>query len=151
MEEKLLQIKHIRYLLENKLSKFLPGSGKYASYARYISRLIMFAFGDNVEKVLGIPHNTENVKLSVLKYNLAKDKLFVRFPLKEERHNNKNNPENYRCKWISVDKLIISPKTREEIVTSIKEEIESLTNKAEVIIKEIMELNKELEKYEKEM
>ena len=151
MEEKILQIKHIRYLLENKLAKFLPSSGKYASYSRYIARLIMFAFGDNVEKVLGIPHNTENVKLSILRYNLAKDELLVRFPLKEERHNNKNNPENYRCKWISVDKLIISPKTREEIVTSIKEEIESLTNKAEVIIKEIMELNKELEKYEKKM
>ena len=151
MEEKLLQIKHVRYLLENKLSKFLPGSGKYASYTRYISRLIMFAFGDNVERVLGISHNTENVKLSILRYNLVKDELLVRFPLKEERHNNKNNPENYRCKWISVDKLIISPKTREEIVISIREEIESLSNKAEVIIKEIMELNKELEKYEKEM
>lgn len=151
MEEKLLQIKHIRYLLENKLSKFLPGSGKYASYTRYISRLIMFAFGDNVEKVLGIPHNTENMKLSVLKYNLAKDKLLVRFPLKEEKHNNKNNPENYRCKWISVDKLIISPKTREEIVISIREEIESLSNKAEAINKEIIERTKELEKYEKEM
>lgn len=151
MEEKLLQIKHIKCLLENKLAKFLPGSGKYASYSRYIARLIMFAFGDNVEKVLGIPHNTENVKLSILRYNLVKDELLVRFPLKEERHNNKNNPENYRCKWISVNKLIISPKTREEIVTSIKEEIESLTDKSEVIIKEIMELNKELEKYEKEM
>ena len=118
MEEKLLQIKHVRYLLENKLSKFLPGSGKYASYTRYISRLIMFAFGDNVERVLGISHNTENVKLSILRYNLEKDELFVRFPLKEERHNHKHNSENYRCKWISVNKLIISPKTREEILTS---------------------------------
>ena len=151
MEEKLLQIKHIRCLLENKLAKFLPGSGKYASYSRYIARLIMFAFGDNVEKVLGIPHNTENVKLSVLKYNLATDELLVRFPLKEERHNHKNNPENYGCKWISVNKLIVSPKTREEIIMSIKEEIESLTAKAEAINKEIMEQNKELEKYEKEM
>ena len=151
MKEKLLQIKHIRYLLENKLAKFLPSSGKYASYSRYIARLIMFAFGDNVEKVLGIPHNTENVKLSILRYNLIKDELLVRFPLKEERHNNKNNPENYRCKWISVDKLIISSKTREEIVISIREEIKNLSDKAEVIIKEIMELNKELEKYEKEM
>ena len=151
MEEKLLQIKHIRYLLENKLAKFLPGSGKYTSYARYISRLIMFAFGDNVEKVLGIPHNTENVKLSILRYNLLKDKLLVRFPLKEEKHNHKHNSENYICKWISVDKLIISPKTREEIVISIKEEIESLTNKAEVIIKEmnviIREIIKEIIKY----
>ena len=144
-------VKHIRYLLENKLAKFLPPSGKYVSYARCISRLIMYNFGDNVEKVLGIPHDTENVKLSILRYNLAKDELLVRFPLKEERHNHKHNFENYICKWISVDKLIISPKTKEEIVTSIKEEIESLTNKAEVIIKEIMELNKELEKYEKEM
>ena len=146
-----LTINHIRYLLENHLSKFLPPSGKYASYARYISRLIMFAFGDNVEKVLGIPHNTENVKLSILRYNLAKDELLVRFPLKEERHNHKHNSENYICKWISVDKLIISPKTREEIVISIREEIKNLSDKAEVIIKEIMELNKELEKYEKEM
>ena len=144
-------IKHIRYLLENKLAKFLPGSGKYASYTRYISRLIMFAFGDNVEKVLGISHNTENVKLSILRYNLATDELFVRFPLKEERHNHKHNSENYGCKWISVNKLIISPKTREEIVISIKEEIESLTIKAEAINKEIIERTKELEKYEKEM
>ena len=151
MKEKLLQIKHIRYLLENKIAKFLPGSGKYASYARHISRLIMFGFGDNVEKVLGIPNYTENVKLSVLKYNLATDELLVRFALKEERHNHKNNPENYGCKWISVNKLIISPKTRKEIILSIKEEIESLTVKAEAINKEIMERNKELEKYEKEM
>ena len=146
-----LTINHIRYLLENHLSKFLPPSGKYVSYARNSSRLIMYNFGDNVERVLGIPHDTENVKLSVLKYNLLKDKFLVRFPLKEEKHNHKHNSENYICKWISVDKLIISPKTREEIVISIREEIESLSNKAEVIIKEIMELNKELEKYEKEM
>ena len=146
-----LTINHIRYLLENHLSKFLPPSGKYVSYARNISRLIMYNFGDNVEKVLGIPHNTENVKLSVLKYNLATDELLVRFPLKEERHNHKHNSENYGCKWISVNKLIISPKTREEIILSIKEEIESLTAKAEAINKEIMERNKELEKYEKEM
>lgn len=146
-----LTINHIRYLLENHLSKFLPGSGKYASYTRYISRLIMFAFGDNVERVLGISHNTENVKLSILRYNLEKDELFVRFPLKEERHNHKHNSENYGCKWISVNKLIISPKTREEILTSIKEEIESLTIKAEAINKEIIERTKELEKYEKEM
>lgn len=147
----MLMIKNIRYLLENKLAKFLSGSGKYASCARYISRLIMFAFSDNVEKVLGIPHNTENVKLSILRYDLSKDKLLVRFPLKEERHKHKNNPENYGCKWISVNKLIVSPKTREEIILSIKEEIESLTVKAEAINKEIMERNKELEKYEKEM
>ena len=147
----ILAINHIRYLLENHLVKFLPPSGKYTSYARNISRLIMFNFGDNVEKVLGIPHDTENVKLSILRYNLAKDELLVRYPLKKERHNHKNNPENYGCKWISVNKLIISPKTREEIVTSIKEEIESLTIKAEAINKEIIELNKELEKYEKEM
>ena len=146
-----LTINHIRYLLENHLSKFLPPSGKYVSYARNISRLIMYNFGDNVERVLGIPHDTENVKLSILRYNLAKDELLVRYPLKKERHNHKNNPENYMCKWISVNKLIVSPKTKEEIVTSIKEEIESLTDKAEVIIKEIMELNKELEKYKKEM
>lgn len=151
MEEKLLQIKHVRYLLENKLSKFLPGSGKYASYTRYISRLIMFAFGDNVERVLGISHNTENVKLSILRYNLEKDELFVRFPLKEERHNHKHNSENYRCKWISVNKLIISPKTREEIVISIREKIKNLYDKAEAINKEIIERTKELEKYEKEM
>ena len=151
MEEKLLQIKHVRYLLENKLSKFLPGSGKYASYTRYISRLIMFAFGDNVERVLGISHNTENVKLSILRYNLEKDELFVRFPLKEERHNHKHNSENYRCKWISVNKLIISPKTREEIVISISEKIKNLSDKAEAINKEIIEQTKELEKYEKEM
>lgn len=151
MEEKLLQIKHVRYLLENKLSKFLPGSGKYASYTRYISRLIMFAFGDNVERVLGISHNTENVKLSILRYNLEKDELFVRFPLKEERHNHKHNSENYRCKWISVNKLIISPKTREEIVISIREKIKNLYDKAEAINKEIIEQTKELEKYEKEM
>ena len=151
MEEKLLQIKHIRYLLENKLANFLPGSGKYASYTRYISRLIMFAFGDNVEKVLGISHNNENVKLSILRYNLEKDELLVRFPLKEERHNHKHNSENYRCKWISVNKLIISPKTREEIVISIREKIKNLSDKAEAINKEIIERTKELEKYEKEM
>ena len=151
MEEKLLQIKHIIYLLENKLANFLPGSGKYASYTRYISRLIMFAFGDNVEKVLGISHNNENVKLSILRYNLEKDELLVRFPLKEERHNHKHNSENYRCKWISVNKLIISPKTREEIVISIREKIKNLSDKAEAINKEIIERTKELEKYEKEM
>ena len=151
MEEKLLQIKHIRYLLENKLANFLPGSGKYASYARYISRLIMFAFGDNVEKILGIPNYTENVKLSVLKYNLATDELLVRFALKEERHNHKNNPENYMCKWISVNKLIVSPKTKEEIINSLKDEIISLTNKANMINKEIAERINELLKYEKEM
>ena len=146
-----LTINHIRYLLENHLSKFLPPSGKYVSYARNISRLIMYNFGDNVERVLGIPHDTENVKLSILRYNLATDELLVRFALKEERHNHKNNPENYGCKWISVNKLIVSPKTRKEIILSIKEEIESLTVKAEAINKEIMERNKELEKYEKEM
>ena len=149
--KQILAINHIRYLLENHLVKFLPPSGKYTSYARNISRLIMFNFGDNVEKVLGIPHDTENVKLSILRYNLAKDELFVRYPLKKERHNHKNNPENYMCKWISVNKLIVSPKTREEIVTLIKEEIESLTIKAEAINKEIIERTKELEKYEKEM
>ena len=149
--KQILAINHIRYLLENYLSKFLPCSGKYASYARNISRLIMYNFGDNVERVLGIPHDTENVKLSILRYNLATDELFVRYPLKEEKHNHKNNLENYRCKWISVNKLIVSPKTREEIVTSIKEEIESLTIKAEAINKEIIEQTKELEKYEKEM
>ena len=151
MKEKLLQIKHIRYLLENKLAKFLPGSGKYASYSRYISRLIMFAFGDNVEKVLGIPHDTENIKLSILRYNLAKDELLVRYPLKKERHNHKNNPENYGCKWISVNKLIVSPKTKEEIINSLKDEIVSLTNKANMINKEIAERINELLKYEKEM
>ena len=146
-----LTINHIRYLLENHLSKFLPPSGKYVSYARNISRLIMYNFGDNVERVLGIPHDTENTKLSILRYNLAKDELLVRYPLKKERHNHKNNPENYGCKWISVNKLIVSPKTKEEIVTLIKEEIESLTIKAEAINKEIIERTKELEKYEKEM
>ena len=145
-----LTINHIRYLLENHLAKFLPPSGKYVSYARNISRLIMYNFGDNVEKVLGIPHDTENVKLSILRYNLAKDELLVRYPLKKERHNHKNNPENYGCRWISVNKLIVSPKTKEEIVTLIKEEIESLTIKAEAINKEIIERTKELEKYEKE-
>ena len=149
--KQILAINHIRYLLENHLSKFLPPSGKYVSYARNISKLIMFNFGDNVERVLGIPHDTENVKLSILRYNLAKDELFVRYPLKKERHNHKNNPENYMCKWISVNKLIVSPKTREEIVTSIKEEIESLTIKAEAINKEIIERINELLKYEKEM
>ena len=151
MKEKLLQIKHIRYLLENKLAKFLPGSGKYASYARHISRLIMFGFGDNVEKVLGIPNYTENVKLSVLKYNLATDELLVRFALKEERHNHKNNPENYGCKWISVNKLIVSPKAKEEIINSLKDEIVSLTNKLDMINKEITERVNELLRYEKEM
>ena len=149
--KQILAINHIRYLLENHLVKFLPPSGKYTSYARNISKLIMFNFGDNVERVLGIPHDTENVKLSILRYNLAKDELFVRYPLKKERHNHKNNPENYMCKWISVNKLIVSPKTREEIVTSIKEEIESLTIKAEAINKEIIERINELLKYEKEM
>ena len=144
-------VKHIRYLLENKLAKFLPGSGKYASYARHISRLIMFGFGDNVEKVLGIPNYTENVKLSVLKYNLATDELLVRFALKEERHNHKNNPENYGCKWISVNKFIVSPKTKEEIINSLKDDIVSLTNKANMINNEIAERINELLKYEKEM
>ena len=88
-------VKHIRYLLENKLAKFLLPSGKYVSYARCISRLIMYNFGDNVEKVLDIPHDTENTKLSILRYNLAKDELLVRYPLKKERHNHKNNSENY--------------------------------------------------------
>ena len=67
--KQILAINHIRYLLENHLVKFLPPSGKYTSYARNISRLIMFNFGDNVEKVLGIPHDTENIKLSILRYN----------------------------------------------------------------------------------
>ena len=106
-------VKHIRYLLENKLAKFLPPSGKYVSYARCISRLIMYNFGDNVEKVLGIPHDTENVKLSILRYNLATDELLVRYPLNREKHNHKNNPENYGCKWISVNKLLIIHKTKE--------------------------------------
>lgn len=144
-------VKHIRYLLENKLAKFLPGSGKYVSYARCISRLIMFNFGDNVESVLDIPHDTENVKLSVLRYNLATDELLVRYPLKKEKHNHKNNPENYGCKWISVNKLIVSPKTKEEIINSLKDEIISLTNKADMINKEIEERVNELLKYEKEM
>ena len=144
-------VKHIRYLLENKLAKFLPGSGKYAFYARCISRSIMYNFGDNVERVLGIPHDTENVKLSILRYNLAKDELLVRYPLKKERHNHKNNPENYGCKWISVNKLIVSPKTKEEIINSLKDEIVSLTNKANMINKEISERINELLKYEKEM
>ena len=144
-------VKHIRYLLENKLAKFLPPSGKYAFYARCISRLIMYNFGDNVEKVLGIPHDTENIKLSILRYNLAKDELLVRYPLKKERHNHKNNPENYGCKWISVNKLIVSPKTKEEIINSLKDEIVSLTNKANMINKEISERINELLKYEKEM
>ena len=144
-------VKHIRYLLENKLAKFLPGSGKYAFYARCIAKSIMFNFGDNVEKVLGIPHDTENIKLSILRYNLAKDELFVRYPLKKERHNHKNNPENYMCKWISVNKLIVSPKTKEEIINSLKDEIVSLTNKANMINKEIAERINELLKYEKEM
>ena len=144
-------VKHIRYLLENKLAKFLPTSGKYVSYARCISRLIMYNFGDNVEKVLGIPHDTKNTKLSILRYNLAKDELLVRYPLKKERHNHKNNPENYGCKWISVNKLIVSPKTKEEIINSLKDEIVSLTNKANMINKEISERINELLKYEKEM
>ena len=147
----LATIEHIRYLLENKLTKFLPPSGKYVSYARCISRLIMYNFGDNVEKVLGIPHDTENVKLSVLRYNLATDELLVRYPLNRERHNHKNNPENYVCKWISVNKLIINPKTKEEIINSLKDEIVSLTNKADMINKEIEERVNELLKYEKEM
>ena len=144
-------VKHIRYLLENKLAKFLPGSGKYAFYARCISRLIMYNFGDNVERVLGIPHDTENVKLSILRYNLAKDELLVRYPLKKERHNHKNNPENYGCKWISVNKLIVSPKAKEEIINSLKDEIVSLTNKLDMINKEIAERVNELLRYEKEM
>ena len=86
-----------------------------------------------------------------MRYNLEKDELLVRFPLKEERHNHKHNSENYRCKWISVNKLIISPKTREEIVISIREKIKNLSDKAEAINKEIIERTKELEKYEKEM
>ena len=146
-----LTINHIRYLLENHLSKFLPPSGKYTSYARNISRLIMYNFGDNVERVLGIPHDTENTKLSILRYNLAKDELLVRYPLKKERHNHKNNSENYGCKWISVNKLIISPKAKEEIINSLKDEIVSLTNKADMINKEIAERVNELLKYEKEM
>ena len=146
-----LTINHIRYLLENHLSKFLPPSGKYVSYARNISRLIMYNFGDNVERVLGIPHDTENTKLSILRYNLAKDELLVRYPLKKERHNHKNNSENYGCKWISVNKLIISPKAKEEIINSLKDEIVSLTNKADMINKEIAERVNELLKYEKEM
>ena len=146
-----LTINHIRYLLENHLAKFLPPSGKYISYARNISRLIMFNFGDNVEKVLGIPHDTENIKLSILRYNLAKDELFVRYPLKKERHNHKNNPENYMCKWISVNKLIVSPKAKEEIINSLKDEIVSLTNKLDMINKEIAERVNELLRYEKEM
>ena len=146
-----LTINHIRYLLENHLSKFLPPSGKYVSYARNISRLIMYNFGDNVERVLGIPHDTENTKLSILRYNLAKDELLVRYPLKEERHNHKNNSENYGCKWISVNKLIVSPKAKEEIINSLKDEIVSLTNKANMINKEIAERINELLKYEKEM
>ena len=149
--KQILAINHIRYLLENQLVKFLPPSGKYTSYARNISRLIMFNFGDNVEKVLGIPHDTENVKLSILRYNLAKDELLVRYPLKKEKHNHKNNPENYMCKWISVNKLIVSPKTKEEIINSLKDEIVSLTNKANMINKEIVERINELLKYEKEM
>ena len=144
-------INHIRYLLENKLAKFLPPSGKYVSYARCISRSIMYNFGDNVEKVLGIPHDTENVKLSILRYNLATDELLVRYPLKKEKHNHKNNPENYECKWISVNKLIVSPKTKEEIINSLKDEIVSLTHKADIINKEIVERINELLKYEKEM
>lgn len=144
-------VNHIRYLLEHKLAKFLPPSGKYVSYARCISRLIMYNFGDNVERVLGIPHDTENVKLSVLRYNLATDELLVRYPLKKERHNHKNNPENYGCKWISVNKLIVSPKTKEEIINSLKDEIVLLTNKANMINNEITERINELLKYEKEM
>ena len=147
----LATINHIRYLLENKLAKFLPPSGKYAFYARCISRLIMYNFGDNAEKVLGIPHDTENTKLSILRYNLAKDELLIRYPLKKERHNHKNNPENYGCKWISVNKLIVSPKAKEEIINSLKYEIVSLTNKADMINKEIAERVHELLKYEKEM
>lgn len=146
-----LTINHIRYLLENHLSKFLPPSGKYTSYARNISRLIMYNFGDNVERVLGIPHDTENTKLSILRYNLAKDELLVRYPLKKERHNHKNNSENYGCKWISVNKLIISPKAKEEIINSLKDEIVSLTNKADMINKKIEERVNELLRYEKEM
>ena len=146
-----LTINHIRYLLENHLSKFLPPSGKYTSYARNISRLIMYNFGDNVERVLGIPHDTENTKLSILRYNLAKDELLVRYPLKKERHNHKNNSENYGCKWISVNKLIISPKAKEEIINSLKDEIVSLTNKANMINNEIAERINELLTYEKEM
>ena len=138
-------------MLENKLAKFLPGSGKYVSYARNISRLIMYNFGDNVERVLGIPQDTENVKLSVLRYNLATDELLVRFPLKKERHNHKNNPENYGCKWISVNKLIVSPKAKEEIINSLKDEIVLLTNKANMINNEIAEQINDLLKYEKEM
>ena len=149
--KQILAINHIRYLLENHLVKFLPPSGKYTSYARNISRLIMFNFGDNVEKVLGIPHDTENVKLSILRYNLAKDELLVRYSLKKERHNHKNNHENYGCKWISVNKLIVSPKAKEEIINSLKDEIVSLTNKANMINKEIAERINELLKYEKEM
>ena len=146
-----LTINHIRYLLENHLSKFLPPSGKYVSYARNISILIMYNFGDNVERVLGIPHDTENVKLSILRYNLAKDELLVRYPLKKERHKHNKNPENYWCKQISVNKLIVSPKTKEEIINSLKDEIVSLTNKANMINKEIAERINELLKYEKEM
>lgn len=146
-----LTINHIRYLLENQLAKFLPPSGKYVSYARNISRLIMYNFGDNVERVLGIPHDTENTKLSILRYNLAKDELLVRYPLKKERHNHKNNSENYGCKWISVNKLIISPKAKEEIINLLKDEIVSLTNKADMINKKIEERVNELLRYEKEM
>ena len=144
-------VNHIRYLLENKLAKFLSPSGKYVSYARCISRLIMYNFGDNVERVLGIPHDTENVKLSVLRYNLATDELLVRYPLNREKHNHKNNPKNYGCKWISVNKLIVSPKTKEEIINSLKDEIVSLTHKADMINKEIAERINDLLKYEKEM
>ena len=151
MAAQVLTINHIRYLLENHLSKFLPPSGKYTSYARNISRLIMYNFGDNVEKVLGIPHDTENAKLSILRYNLAKDELLVRYPLKKERHNHKNNLENYGCKWISVNKLIVSPEVKEEIINLLKDEIISLTNKADMINKEIAERINELLKYEKEM
>ena len=65
--KQILAINHIRYLLKKNLVKFLPPSGKYTSYARNISRLIMFNFGDNVATVLGSPHNTEKKKKTIKK------------------------------------------------------------------------------------
>ena len=47
--------------------------------------------------------------------------------------------------------MIVSPKTKEEIINSLKDEIVSLTNKANMINKEIAERINELLKYEKEM